>query len=178
MGLFDDEFDDFDFLDFNDLEKEFLQFLAKGGNSMSVWTPPGHKIKCEYLKSGMKEDKDHANQYLILGEIYTVKKVEVSNSISEVWLKEIPGTSFNTVHFSNVDKVNPKTEKELQNKWDKEADKDKLTVRKIQLVAREGVLYDILERDEFPTEGHKRVVKLIYEETLNEMKKLGLKPEE
>ena len=55
----------------------------------------------------------------------------------------------------------------------KKLDKQK---RMIQLVSREGVLTQILEEYEWPTEGHKKVIELLYEETLEEMAGLGLKP--
>jgi hypothetical protein len=47
-------------------------------------------------------------------------------------------------------------------------------IRTIQLVAREGVLGELLEKDDFPTEGHKKVIQLLYDETLAEMYSLGL----
>lgn len=47
-------------------------------------------------------------------------------------------------------------------------------LRKVQLVAREGVLSEILAEYNFPTPNHKAVVELLYRETIAEMKKLGL----
>jgi len=51
----------------------------------------------------------------------------------------------------------------------------KKDVRKIQLVAREGVLTEILETWEFPTENHRKVIQLLHQETVDEMHKLGLR---
>jgi hypothetical protein len=47
-------------------------------------------------------------------------------------------------------------------------------VRKIQLVAREAVVGEILEKYPFPTPNHKAVIELLYRETIAEMKQLGL----
>ncbi len=49
--------------------------------------------------------------------------------------------------------------------------------RVIQLVAREGMLSYMLEHHDFPTANHRAIMRLIYDETLDEMKKLGLTPE-
>ncbi|MBN9121567.1 MAG: hypothetical protein J0I06_20870 [Planctomycetes bacterium] len=47
-------------------------------------------------------------------------------------------------------------------------------VRIIQLVAREGVLAEILENYPFPTASHRGVIELLYKETVDEMGSLGL----
>lgn len=51
---------------------------------------------------------------------------------------------------------------------------DKKEIRQIQLVAREGVLTEILETWDFPTDNHRKVIQLLHQETLDEMKRLGL----
>jgi hypothetical protein len=50
--------------------------------------------------------------------------------------------------------------------------------RIIQLVAREGMLADLLTDLEFPTENHRKIIQLIYEETLEELASLGVVPED
>lgn len=47
-------------------------------------------------------------------------------------------------------------------------------LRQIQLVAREGMLSYLLGNYEFPTENHRKIIELIYEETLEEMEFVGL----
>ena len=44
----------------------------------------------------------------------------------------------------------------------------------MQLVAREGLLAVMLEEMEWPTDNHKAIIQLMYDETLAEMKNLGL----
>ena len=51
-------------------------------------------------------------------------------------------------------------------------------IRKMQLVAREGVLFEIMETWDFPTPNHKRVIELLYQETIEEIQALGLTREE
>ncbi len=51
---------------------------------------------------------------------------------------------------------------------------DNSDIRKMQLVAREGVLSEILEECFFPTENHKKVIQLLYDEVVKEMHDLGL----
>jgi hypothetical protein len=48
-------------------------------------------------------------------------------------------------------------------------------IRKMQLVAREGVLRQILGEYPFPTLNHQSVFEFLYDETLDEMHKLGLR---
>jgi hypothetical protein len=52
--------------------------------------------------------------------------------------------------------------------------KDNQEVRKIQLVAREGMLSLLLDELNFPTEDHRKIIELVYEETVVEMGKLWL----
>ena len=46
--------------------------------------------------------------------------------------------------------------------------------REVQLVAREGVLSQIMDEWKIPTPGHRKVLELLYNETLEEMQELGL----
>lgn len=48
--------------------------------------------------------------------------------------------------------------------------------KKFSLPDREGVLRICVEEWEFPTEDHKKVFDLLYKETVDEMKDLGLVP--
>lgn len=53
---------------------------------------------------------------------------------------------------------------------------DRTELRKIQLVAREGVLTQIMEEWDFPTENHRKVFDLLYAEVVKEMTEIGLVP--
>ena len=52
--------------------------------------------------------------------------------------------------------------------------KESKRVRQIQLVAREAVFCELLEKYPWPTPNHKAVLELAYRECLKEMKDLGL----
>lgn len=48
--------------------------------------------------------------------------------------------------------------------------------RKMVLIAREGVLSQIMEEYDFPTENHRDVIQTLYNEVVLEMLQLGLRP--
>lgn len=69
---------------------------------MNIYTESGSKVI--YLGTGgYDSDLIHANKYLKVGEIYTVEWVDVGDWSSDVYLEEVPGQDFNTVHFENVE---------------------------------------------------------------------------
>lgn len=71
---------------------------------MNVFALKGHKIKVAErgFEAGYDLDKPQALKLLQEDKIYTVEKTDVSRSSSRVWLQEIPGKVFNTVHFEDV----------------------------------------------------------------------------
>jgi len=68
---------------------------------MNIYTAPGHKVLFTG-KGGYEIQKEYAKKFLIEGEEYTVLKLEVGSTSSEVFLEEVPGKSFNSVHFENI----------------------------------------------------------------------------
>lgn len=69
---------------------------------MDLDTKPGEKILFDKPHSGYEYDTEHAKKHLVIGDTYTVERVEVADSSSEVFFKEVPDVGFNTVHFQNV----------------------------------------------------------------------------
>lgn len=67
---------------------------------MWIYTKAGCKVIVteNTIRNGL--DYDPAKKLLTVGEIYTVKKVEVSGWSSKVYLEELDG-GFNTVLFTN-----------------------------------------------------------------------------
>ena len=59
-------------------------------------------VQALHLDYGYNSDINQANEYLKQDEIYTVQKVQVGRSSSEIVLKEFPNVTFNTVHFTRV----------------------------------------------------------------------------
>lgn len=79
---------------------------------MNIYTEKG--VKIVYLGTGgYDSDKEHANKYLKVGEIYTVISIDVYDWSSEVCLEEVPNVYFNTVHFEDVKEENTIIEDQL-----------------------------------------------------------------
>lgn len=78
---------------------------------MSIFAPPGHQVRLSagFRHSGYADERARAQQYLQVGTVYTVKRTRVYNSHSTVELEEVPGQSFNTIHF---DSLTPLSEEE------------------------------------------------------------------
>lgn len=75
---------------------------------MEIFTPENKKVELATLNAGHDWQKEEVKKHLEFGKHYTVEKTIVHGFSSEVYLKEIPGVSFNTVFFKNVDKVSKK----------------------------------------------------------------------
>lgn len=73
---------------------------------MNIYAKEGNKVKGVFrdgiITGGYKSDQEHAMKFIKENEIYTVKTTLVSSFSSEVFLKEFPGKSFNTVHFNDL----------------------------------------------------------------------------
>lgn len=71
---------------------------------MSMFALPGHKVRLHESSkhSGYESEIKKAQQYLTIGEIYTVKRTRVSHSHSWVEVEEVPGVFFNTIHFRSL----------------------------------------------------------------------------
>ncbi len=71
---------------------------------MNVFALKGHKIRVTEngLNGGYELDQRKAQNFLQVGQEYTVEETDVSRSSSRVRLQEIPEQVFNTVHFEDV----------------------------------------------------------------------------
>jgi hypothetical protein len=71
---------------------------------MNIYALQGHKITVteESISAGYELDKKRQLEHLKIGTIYTVDRTEVDSSKTYVWIKEIPGMSFNSVAFEDV----------------------------------------------------------------------------
>lgn len=54
------------------------------------------------LNNGRKYDKERANEYLKIGEIYEVYNVDMGRFHTDIWLNDLrlKGIHFNSVHFN------------------------------------------------------------------------------
>lgn len=66
---------------------------------MSIYAREDEKVVLTHPNNGYDYDKLKANKYLKLGEVYTVSKTVVNGWTTDVYLKEIPDVSFNSVQF-------------------------------------------------------------------------------
>lgn len=74
--------------------------------SMNIHAKAGHLVTVteQGMNNGYQSDKDHAKKYLSIGEVYTIERTVVDNWHTDVYLNEIPGIVFNSVHFINYEK--------------------------------------------------------------------------
>ena len=70
--------------------------------TMSLETKSGDKGLFDKPNQGYDHDTERALKHLVVGDQYTVERLEVAESSSEVFFEEVPGVGFNTVHFKNV----------------------------------------------------------------------------
>lgn len=77
-------------------------------NSMDINAPEGTKVKPLFdsdgkIMNGYDHDIEHAMKHLKQGETYTVDRTEIHSWHTKVYLQEIPGVPFNSVHFTQLD---------------------------------------------------------------------------
>ncbi|MEX0917753.1 MAG: hypothetical protein WDZ93_01200 [Candidatus Paceibacterota bacterium] len=70
--------------------------------SMSLKTNTGDKVLFDKPNQGYEHDSALALAHLVVGQQYTVERIEVAEWSSRVFFTEVPRVGFNTVHFQNV----------------------------------------------------------------------------
>lgn len=61
-------------------------------------------------KGGYDNNNNYANDFLVIGNTYTVDFTKVGNFNTIVILEEIPGKIFNSVHFDNIKEIETETD--------------------------------------------------------------------
>jgi hypothetical protein len=83
---------------------------------MNIYAKEGTKVKVLFdekgIMNGTDSDKEHAEQHLKALNRYTIDHTEVSSWHTRVFLKEIPGIPFNSVHFEEMKLKNTVTEEQ------------------------------------------------------------------
>lgn len=69
---------------------------------MNIYASPGRKVIFTG-KNGYDAQRKKANELLEVGNIYTIKHIKVYSSISYVEFEELPGKTFNTVMFGDIE---------------------------------------------------------------------------
>ena len=65
-----------------------------------IYAPEDERVVFEYPNAGYQHDQDTAAKHLTLGDTYTIERTEVGGWHTDYFLKEVPGVSFNSVHFA------------------------------------------------------------------------------
>ncbi len=63
---------------------------------------PYETVRVSCPNCGYDSDREQVAKLLDVNKTYTIVKRHVHSSSTEVWLKEVPGKSFNSVHFEKV----------------------------------------------------------------------------
>lgn len=72
---------------------------------MSLLSEPGEKIVFSFPNNGYEGDRNQAKRCLVEGQTYTIQRIEMHGSHTDVYLKELPDEEgFNSVLFSNAPK--------------------------------------------------------------------------
>lgn len=69
---------------------------------MDICSKIGSKVKFARVKAGYKHHQETAEKHLKLGETYEVERIDTGGWHTDVYLKEVPNVSFNSVMFVNV----------------------------------------------------------------------------
>lgn len=69
---------------------------------MNIFAIEGHLVRCKTHDAGCDYDQETAKKYLVLGNTYTVDYTIVHSWSTNVYVKEWPGISFNSVFFEDV----------------------------------------------------------------------------
>jgi hypothetical protein len=85
--------------------KTYKQIRGQEFPSMDIYSRRGTKVVFCFPQNGYDFDKDIANKCLFVGHIYTVDWIDVHSCSSSVHLVEVPGVSFNTVLFGDLESV-------------------------------------------------------------------------
>lgn len=81
---------------------------------MNIWALEGHKVKVteNTINCGYESDSDEVKANCELEKEYTVDYTVVHSSSTDVYLKEFPNISFNSVNFEDVKEQDEEMDKE------------------------------------------------------------------
>ena len=69
---------------------------------MNIHPEKGHRIRFSHPGAGYPMDHELARKWLTVDKVYTVDHTIVHSWLTEVFLEEVPFTSFNSVLFEDV----------------------------------------------------------------------------
>lgn len=68
------------------------------GNDV-LYAERGSMVIVKNITNGLSDDRETAQRYFGVGDLYTVDSLEIGRYSSRLILKEFPNIRFNTVHF-------------------------------------------------------------------------------
>ena len=71
--------------------------------AMDIYAEPGTKILYPNREDVVESERKFATRHLKPGSIYTIKKIDRGNWSTAVYLEEVPGISFNSVLFVDLE---------------------------------------------------------------------------
>jgi len=95
----------------DEIRKSWKQWLIDNGIDVNDNEPKltqrykpekQREVVCVSNEDNTYSCNDHASNYLKIGELYTVDRVEVDSCYTKVYLKEFPNKWFNSVAFEEV----------------------------------------------------------------------------
>ena len=82
------------------------EVAEKISNTMDIYSKRGTAVRLQMkdgeIFGGYDSDKEHAHKFLKFGAVYHIKRTEVGDWHTDVYLKEVPDQRFNSVMFEHV----------------------------------------------------------------------------
>jgi len=69
-------------------------------DTMSIYSEEDDLVVYKYPNNGYDHDQQTARKYLNIDQVYTVDFTDVHSSSTDVYLKDFPNVSFNSVQFA------------------------------------------------------------------------------
>lgn len=82
--------------------------------TMNIAAQKGDKVIYSFPNNGYISDQSICAKHLILGNEYTIEKIDIDGFSTDVYLKELPNICFNSVMFRDVEKPTLKLGKTME----------------------------------------------------------------
>lgn len=76
--------------------------FAEPEETMNIHTAEGSKVVFAFPENGYEGEQESIKKYMEVGDVFTVEFVDIGQSYTNVYLKEITERGFNSVFFANV----------------------------------------------------------------------------
>ena len=90
-----------------------LQKYLGRPRGMDLWSKHGTKVVLAQPEAGYDSNRELVRKHLVPWAEYTIERTDVGDSHTDVYLIEVPGVRFNSVHFINASDLPKATERAL-----------------------------------------------------------------